>query len=72
MLVVCYTTTTFGTHLYFDLLMIQQWHKEWYDARLNNHLYLIVAAVCEVRQCPHCVYQDLKQKRSVMSDDREK
>ena len=49
------------THLNFDLLVVQQRNKEWYNSGLNNHLDLVIASVREIRQCPNRIYQDLKR-----------
>lgn len=43
------------SHLNFHLLMAEERHKKWNDTRIYNHLDLLVAAVRQIGQSPHCV-----------------
>lgn len=46
-------------HLNFHLLMAEERHKKWNNSRVDDHLDLLVASVRQIRQSPHCVYEDL-------------
>ena len=46
-------------YLHFHFLMAKQRHQERHDARVDDHLDLLVSAVCQVRQRPHRVHQNL-------------
>lgn len=39
--------------------MTEQSHEKRNHSRVNDHLNLLVAPVCQVGQSPHRVYQDL-------------
>jgi hypothetical protein len=47
-------------YLDFDLLVAKQGHQVGNDARVNDHLNLLVASVRQVGQSPHRVHQDLQ------------
>lgn len=47
-------------YLNFDLLMTQQRYQMWDDARVDDHLYLLVPSVSQIGQSPHRVDQDLQ------------
>lgn len=40
--------------------MAEERHEKWNDPRIYNHLDLLVASIRQIRQSPHCVYEDLK------------
>lgn len=50
-------------YLNFDLLMTQQRNQMWDDAGVNDHLYLLVPCIGQVRQSPHRVDQDLQETK---------
>lgn len=47
-------------YLNFDLLVTEQRYQMRDDARVDDHLDLLVPGVCQIGQSPHCVYQDLE------------
>lgn len=47
-------------YLDFDLLVAKQGHQVGHDARVDDHLNLLVAGVRQVGQSPHRVHQDLQ------------
>ena len=53
-----------GTNLNFDILVTKERNKEGNDARLDNHLYLIIPTIRQVWQSPHCVHQNLEKNIS--------
>lgn len=50
-------------YLNFDLLVAEQWDKEGDDTWVYYHLNLLVTSICQIRQSPHCVYQNLEKER---------
>lgn len=48
-------------YLNFDLLVAEQWNKEGDDTWVYYHLNLFVTSICQIRQSPHCVYQNLEE-----------
>ena len=48
-------------YLNFDLLVAEQWHQVRHDARVDDHLDLLVAGIRQVGQRPHRVHQDLRR-----------
>ena len=44
--------------------MTKERNKERNNARLDNHLYLIITTIRQVRQGPHRVNQNLKQEKN--------
>lgn len=48
--------TTAKSHLNFHLLVAKKRHKKRNNSRINDHLDLLVASVCQIGQSPHCVY----------------
>ncbi len=55
----------FYFYLNFDLLVAEQWNKEGDDTWVYYHLNLLVTSICQIRQSPHCVYQNLEGDFSV-------
>lgn len=53
-----------SSYLNFDLLVTEQRYQMWDDARVDDHLDLLVSSICQIRQSPHCVYQDLEEAKS--------
>lgn len=51
------------SHLNFDLLLTEQRYQVRDDARVDDHLYLLIPGVRQVRESPHCVDQNLKAER---------
>lgn len=51
--------------LHFDVLVREKRHQTRDDSAVDDHLDLLVAAVCQVAQRPYRVYQDLKTKDSL-------
>lgn len=50
-------------YLNFDLLMTQQRNQMWDDAGVDDHLYLLVPSIGQIRQSPHRVHQDLQETK---------
>lgn len=48
------------SYLNFDLLVTEQRDQMRDDARVDDHLDLLVPSVRQIGQSPHCVYQDLE------------
>lgn len=49
-----------SSYLNFDLLVTEQRYQIRDDARVDDHLYLLIPSISQIRQSPHCVYQDLE------------
>lgn len=47
------------THLNFDLLVAKEGYQVRNNARVNDHLDLLIASISQIRQSPHCVHKDL-------------
>lgn len=50
-------------YLNFDLLMTEQRYQTRNDAGIDDHLYLLVPSIGQVRQSPHRVDQDLQETK---------
>lgn len=51
------------SYLNFDLLVTEQRYQVGDDAGVDDHLYLLISGIRQVRQSPHCVDQNLKVER---------
>lgn len=49
-----------SSYLNFDLLVTEQRYQKRDNARVYDHLYLLIPSISQIRQSPHCVYQDLE------------
>ena len=50
-----------NTYLNFYFLVAQKGHKKRHNPWINNHLYLLIASICQVRQCPNSVHENLQE-----------
>lgn len=51
-------------YLNFDLLMTEQRYQMWDNAGVDDHLYLLVPSIGQIRQSPHRVDQDLQETKN--------
>lgn len=49
-----------SSYLNFDLLVTEQRYQMRDNARVDDHLDLLIPSVRQIRQSPHGVYQDLE------------
>lgn len=50
-------------YLNFDLLVAEQRDKEGDDTWVYYHLNLLITSICQIRQSPHSVYQNLEKEK---------